>query len=414
MVNNALLFFIIAKFYSKSNFADYAYISSLLSILLVVGSFGTNEYLVKLSSKLGFIYNKYLYNVIVLRLIMALVISLFLLYDFGISNNLLILLSVLILHLMFEPSLAILEGFFRLYDVCKIKIVTYFFSLSVKVFLIISSVDIFWLNIAVISELLIISLLSTILLLNKYRDRINYEKCLNNDFGFLYMFQQSWPIALTGIMTLVYNRIDQVMLYKLSDAQEMASYSMAVKFSEIWIFLPLAVSNAYFVYLSDKFSNSKSSYLRMVKKNIKRIYLLNVFLAIVFSILSTISILIFLPDYYNSIFLVYGLNICSILITLRHYTGKCYYIEGFNKLILLRAVLGAIINICLNVILLPKYGGYGAVISTFISLFFISVLFDLFFNKTFIYFKIKISEVFSVFNLSEYKKVIHENFNGHK
>lgn len=413
MVNSALIFFVIAKFYSKSNFADYAYLSSILSIFLVIGSFGTNEYLVKLTSRSGYLCNNHILNVLSLRCIFTFPLSLFFFYEFGFSDKTIILFSLLFLHLVFEPSLAILEGLFRLYDVCKIKIVCYCFSLIIKVLIISSQFDVFWLNTAIVFELLIISL-SGLLLLIKNKSNFKPPRVSEDYVSFGYIFKQSWPIAVTGIMTLVYNRIDQVMLYKLSDVNSMASYSMAVKFSEIWIFLPLAVSNAYFVYLSSQYNKSKTSFYRMVRFNIKRIYLLNCFLAVLFSFISTVVITLFLPNYSESILLMYGLNICSIMITLRHYTGKCYYIEGFNNLIILRAVLGALINVMLNLLLLPKFGSSGAVASTFVSLLFISIFFDVIFNKTYIYFKIKVVQIFCIFKFSEYKKVINENYNGSK
>ena len=62
--------------------------------------------------------------------------------------------------------------------------------------------------------------------------------------------------------------------------------------------------------------------------------------------------------------------------------GKWMVIENFTKLSLIRNVLGLLINVFLNLYLIPKYGIIGAALSTMMSLAFASYFFFLIVKKT--------------------------------
>jgi len=55
------------------------------------------------------------------------------------------------------------------------------------------------------------------------------------------LLRQSWPLFVSGAFNVVYLRIDQLMLFEMRPLRDLADYSIAVKWSEAWYFIPLAV-----------------------------------------------------------------------------------------------------------------------------------------------------------------------------
>ncbi|HEY3429119.1 MAG TPA: flippase, partial [Cyclobacteriaceae bacterium] len=59
------------------------------------------------------------------------------------------------------------------------------------------------------------------------------------------LLQESWPLALYGIALHIQARIDQVMLGKMLNNYEVGQYSVALKFIEIFGFMPMILMNTF-------------------------------------------------------------------------------------------------------------------------------------------------------------------------
>tara|TARA_B110000091_G_C13643659_1_gene402333 strand:- start:45 stop:362 length:318 start_codon:yes stop_codon:yes gene_type:complete len=76
------------------------------------------------------------------------------------------------------------------------------------------------------------------------------------------------------------------------------------------------------------------------------------------------------------------LSLAGLFVSMGYVNGKWMVVENYTKLSLLRNVIGLIINILLNLYLIPIYGINGAAFSTVISILFSANLFFLFHKKT--------------------------------
>ena len=61
----------------------------------------------------------------------------------------------------------------------------------------------------------------------------------------LELLGESWPLALYGIALNIQARIDQVMLGKMMNNYEVGQYSVALKFIEIFGFVPMVLMNTF-------------------------------------------------------------------------------------------------------------------------------------------------------------------------
>ena len=77
-------------------------------------------------------------------------------------------------------------------------------------------------------------------------------------------------------------------------------------------------------------------------------------------------------------------------------SGSYFIIENLQMKSFTRTALGAVLNIILNLILIPRYSAIGAAVATLISQFFASYVFDLLSSKTRILFMMKTRSIFAI------------------
>ena len=61
-------------------------------------------------------------------------------------------------------------------------------------------------------------------------------------------------------MVTIYLKIDQVMLGNMSNSQEVGNYAVAVRFSEVWYFLPISICSSVFPSIIKIKEKSKKEY----------------------------------------------------------------------------------------------------------------------------------------------------------
>lgn len=204
------------------------------------------------------------------------------------------------------------------------------------------------------------------------------------------LLAESWPLLLSGVVVMIYIKIDQVMLGQALGNKEVGVYSAAVRLSEVWYFIPMSIAASVFPAVVNAKKTDEAEYYRRLNK----LYLLMVWLSLAVAVpvtlmASQIVQLIFGAQYAAagtalSINCWAGLFIFSGVVS-----NHWYLLENLNHLTLYRHVLGAVANIGLNLVLIPRYGVNGAAAATLITQFITSYLFDLLNKPTRVLFRIK-------------------------
>src|SRR5262249_32638320 len=60
------------------------------------------------------------------------------------------------------------------------------------------------------------------------------------------LLADAWPLIFSNVMIMIYMRIDQLMLGRMSGPRELGVYSVAVRLTEVWYLLPMAVVSSAF------------------------------------------------------------------------------------------------------------------------------------------------------------------------
>ena len=197
------------------------------------------------------------------------------------------------------------------------------------------------------------------------------------------LLSQGWIIALGALFATVYLKIDKIMLRWLINPEEVGVYAVASQLSEVWYFIPTAIVTSLFPKLIQLKESNTKEYLRRLQQLFDLLFILALFLAILVTIFSH-SVITFL----------YGLPFerSSAILSIHVWAGLFIFMrEAFSKWILIENALafsaitqgfGAVINVGLNLLLIPLYKAYGAAMATLISYAFASYLSLLFYQKS--------------------------------
>lgn len=214
------------------------------------------------------------------------------------------------------------------------------------------------------------------------QDNISFYKSFNI-FQFKYLLKESWPLIITGLVIMIYMKIDQIMIKEMMDAKSVGIYSAAAKLSESWYFVPMLLSQSLFPAIINAKKQSELLYKQRLQHLLNLMMALSVIVAIILTFFSeTIITTLFGPEYLGAGSVLSIQVWAGIFVSSGVVSSKWFIIEGFQKFSMYRTTAGAIINIALNFALIPRFGIIGSAVATLISQFTASVLLNLFFSNT--------------------------------
>ena len=195
------------------------------------------------------------------------------------------------------------------------------------------------------------------------------------------LLQKSFPLILSAVMVSIYMKIDQVMLKSVGSV-EVGIYSAAAKISEAWYFIPIAIVTSVFPAII----HARKTDLERYNRRLKNLYDLLVFIslpvAILISFFGRDIIHLLYGDTFDGAGQMLSIHIWSgIFVFLGSASSQYLLAEGYTMISFQRTALGAIVNILLNLWLIPTYGGVGASIATLIACA-VSTFYLLFIGKT--------------------------------
>ena len=196
------------------------------------------------------------------------------------------------------------------------------------------------------------------------------------------LLKDSWPLILSGIMVSVYMKIDQVILKYMMDEKSVGYYAAAVRLSEAWYFIPVAICNSLFPAIV----NAKKVNEVFYQNRMQKLYDLLAFIAIAIAVPVTffstqVTSILFGNEYLPSAPVLTIYIWAGIAVFLGVASGQYLINENFTKLSFIRTTVGMLLNVILNLILIPLYGIVGSAIATLVS-YTISVFFIGVFSST--------------------------------
>lgn len=182
------------------------------------------------------------------------------------------------------------------------------------------------------------------------------------------LLKDGWPLILSGIAVMIYMRIDQVMIGNMLGNTQLGIYSVAVKLSESWLFLSMIIASSVFPAILNARKKSKKLYLNRMQTLYDSFTWFTIPIALIITFISPSIIRILYGNTYMGAATVLSILIWSGVFSFLGVASSQYLIaENLTKISFYRTTIGMVINVILNVILIPFYGIIGAAIATLIS-----------------------------------------------
>ena len=200
-------------------------------------------------------------------------------------------------------------------------------------------------------------------------------KMLNPDFSGVwknmdinFYIKKGWPFAVFIFFIAIYVSVDVVMLSLIVGDKATGFYSVATKIIVFFILVPTGISNAVLPAMSEKVKSDFDGFLKLAN-SVARFLLILAIMGMMFNIFlgPAIIVILFGKEYLPSGSVLMILSCSLIPSYLNHLWNSMLLSFNKEKVIIIFAVTGAVFNILLNLILIPKYSYYGAAVATILT-----------------------------------------------
>jgi O-antigen/teichoic acid export membrane protein len=378
----------IARYLGPEQFGLFSYAQSFAALFLVLATLGLDGIVIRELIKDSTKVEKLIGTAFVLKLIGAILVLLILVVAVNFTSN-----DTYTNTLVFIIASATIFKAFNVVDfyfqakvlskyVVFVNTIVLFISSIIKIVLILNEAPLIVFACVVLFDSVVLAV-GFIYIYIKKNTSSGLQHLSFNILTAIDLLRDSWPLILSGLVTTIYMRIDQVMIKEILNTEAVGQYAAAVRLSEAWYFIPVVVASSLFPAIV----NAKKQNKELYYSRLKRLYSLMAWTAIIIAIATT-----FMGDW--AINFLYGVQYsgasavliihawAGIFVFLGVASGKWFLSENLQILAFWRVFCGMMINILLNIILIPKYGIQGAAVATLLSYFVAGLLFDLFTIRT--------------------------------
>lgn len=187
------------------------------------------------------------------------------------------------------------------------------------------------------------------------------------------LMASSFPLFIEGITGVFYQKIDVVLTGKMINTEAVAYYSVALKFIDFAIFIPLVIVQTLTPMLVKKFEEAgedrnNTLYIEFKNKLGDLVTYSGLIITLFLFIAARPLILILYGhEYENSILILQILSLKGLLCGLGYSASAMIITEGRQRYAFLTNVIGGATNIILSLLLIPQYGIIGVALATIMS-----------------------------------------------
>lgn len=406
-----VIFAYLARALGKDTFGIFNFGLAFSLILVIIADFGLPTLLVREISLNKKLASKYLYNSIMIKVLLS-VITFVAAYTFlNIARYpnetkyvAYIMLAFALLQSFTEVVYSLFRAFERMHYDAFTKILRTIMLLIAIFYAIPKGYGVIAASLAFLAVEAIILIISLAIAYTKFV-KISFEF----DYGFSkILLKKSSLFCLSMVFANLYMYIDVVMLSKMRSNSEVGLYAAATNIIIALIFIPSMYGASIYPVLSRFYVTSKESLRFAYERSIKYMIILGMPIAVgVYFLSENIIVVLYGNEYLASAVALSILSGYLFLKFLNPITGFTLIAIDKQSSRLVGQGAAALINIALNLILIPNYGFVGAAVATLLTeiIFFIIYTsfivkngFKLNFAKSFIY-KPLIAAVIMIFLL---------------
>jgi polysaccharide transporter, PST family len=249
--------------------------------------------------------------------------------------------------------------------VVAVRVTTLVVFSIVKISLILLGAQLIWFAAATTGELALAALLFYIRA-RRAAPPFRFSAARTRTMGSL--LSASWPLAISALSVIFYMRIDQVMLGQMLGDRPVGIFSAAVRLSESWYFIPMAMLSAVAPALTAAHLQSEDAY----RQRLLRVMRVMFWSAVVFAGAITacarpLILALYGSDFSGAATVLSVHAWAGLFVSLGLASGPWFVNAGLFKLRMFYTIAGALANIGINIYMIPRYGAVGCAVATLAS-----------------------------------------------
>lgn len=231
------------------------------------------------------------------------------------------------------------------------------------VYLLLTDKGVVWFSVSTVLISVIVAILLVIFYFKQGGQPLKYSSNTAK-----YLLSKSHHFIIANIMSLIYVQIDKVMIGNMLDEVQLGLYSAAVMACGAWSFLPHAITTSMRPVILSLYQKSKRDFMR----RLKQLYFMIFWISMVFSAMLALTAPWLIPflfggEYVDSVLIVQVMVWAMPFSFLGMARGIWIVAEDKNKYVKYYLFVGVVVNIVLNMILIPRMGILGAAVSTLVT-----------------------------------------------
>ncbi len=370
IVNMILSFFVslaTARYLGPSNFGSINYVAAYVSFFSSIASLGLSVIVIKEVSSGEEDDNKVIWTGILMRFLTAVVSTVAVVAFFAIAKKndpLLVpiaaLESIAILASAFDTFMYWFQGKLLGKFVSIAGVIAYLAMSLYRLYLLANGADILWFAFATSVDTLVLALVLFIF----YVKENGFRPVISLPLG-KKLLKQSYHYLISGLIAILYSKIDQIMLGDMLDKASVGLYSAALTIAGLWGMIPSAFIQSVSPILYKNAQTDRGMFLKRLKQSYAGIWFLNVCWSLAISLFSYwVVLLLYGAEYMGArkalIIVVWYSGISSLGSLTQVYLAT----ENKNKYINYFALAGLVTDVVLNALLIPHFGIMGAAVAT--------------------------------------------------
>ena len=368
----ALLFIYIARKLGDKDFGKLSFVYSFAGICFIVADFGLSTILIRNVSRQKELTREYVGNILALKIVLSFicisVIGIFILftdYPTDVITLLVIFSGVMFFKALIDLFCTALNAHERMDLEAFLKGTNHILLFVSGIMILAVGYGIFGLAnvfLVVFSFSSIIGFCIVDVCIEKIRPSINLK-------FWKYILRESLPLALTVIFTVIYFKIDVVMLSIIrGNNSEIGWYSAAMRLIELMGIVPALIVSALFPIVSSLYKESIDSLKGVYKTSFRYLIMIALPIAVGTLLLSEHLIYtIYGEEYVKTIPALKILSLALIFIFVNYILMNILVAVDRQMTNAILAGTCVLVNIALNMCLIPHYGYLGAGTATVIT-----------------------------------------------
>lgn len=182
------------------------------------------------------------------------------------------------------------------------------------------------------------------------------------------LLKRGWPLVFSSLAITIYMKIDQLMLGQIAGDEALGIYAAATRISEAVYFVPIVIVSSLTPKLIEAKQEAKLTYDQNFQQLFSLMALLGVSISTTMCLIATPLSSQLFGSAYATAGNVLALHAWSfVFVCFGVAQGVWAANENLQVMVLIRVAFGSLLNISLNLLLIPKYDAIGATIATLIS-----------------------------------------------